>query len=222
MVGARGKAKGDAMRLMCFGDSNTHGTPPIAAPGEQDRFPAGVRWPTRVAAALGWDLVEEGLPGRTAAFPDVVMGDHMDGRVGLKVAMNSHKPLDFLTIMLGTNDVKTRFGATPEMIAGGIAGLLDYALGAEQALKHPGLKILLIAPAPVQETGWLGVEFWGGAAKSRALAPLLRDLAASRGIGFLDAGPVWAVSPVDGVHFAAGAHADMAAAVTAALRRLSG
>jgi hypothetical protein len=38
-------------------------------------------WP-RVAASMlpDWEVVEEGLPGRTAHFPDLVMGAHMDGR----------------------------------------------------------------------------------------------------------------------------------------------
>jgi lysophospholipase L1-like esterase len=206
--------------LMCFGDSNTHGTPPIAVQGEQARFGPGVRWPARVAASLGWALAEEGLPGRTTAFPDLVMGDHMDGRIGLKVAMNSHKPLDVLTIMLGTNDVKTRFGASPEAIMGGVSGLLDYALSAEQAVKHPGLRVLLICPPPVEEVGFLAPEFWGGAAKSRALPPLYAALAASRGVGFLDAGQVIAVSPVDGVHYDEAAHGRLAEAVTGALRVL--
>lgn len=206
--------------LMCFGDSNTHGTPPITVRGVYERFGPGVRWPTRAAAALGWTLAEEGLPGRTAQFPDVVMGDHMDGRMGLRIAMNSHGPLTHMTLMLGTNDVKTRFAATPEIVVAGIAGLLDYALSMDMAARHPGLKVLLICPPPVEEVGPIRVEFWGGTAKSRALPPLYAALAASRGVGFLDAGEVISVSPVDGVHYDEGAHARLGDAVAAALRAL--
>lgn len=207
-------------RLLCFGDSNTHGSPPITVRGRYERFPASVRWPARAAAALGWELAEEGLPGRTAQFPDVVMGDHMDGRVGLRIAMNSHGPLTHMTLMLGTNDVKTRFAATPEIVVAGIAGLLDYALSLEMQARHPGLKILLICPPPVEEVGPIRVEFWGANAKSRALPPLYRALAASRGVGFLDAGGVLKVSPVDGVHFDEAGSAALAEAVAGALRGL--
>lgn len=208
--------------LLCFGDSNTHGTPPITLRGRYERFPEGVRWPTRVAAALGsdWVLAEEGLPGRTAQFPDVVMGDHMDGRMGLRIAMNSHGPLDVMTLMLGSNDVKTRFGASAEMVMAGIGGLLDYARSLEMQARHPGLKVLLICPPPVEEVGPIAVEFWGANAKSLALPPLLAALAASRGVGFLDAGRVIAVSPVDGIHYDEAAHAALAKAVTAAIRQL--
>ena len=56
--------------LLTFGDSNTHGTPPIINRAEYHRFDAATRWPTRVLTALGagWSLAEEGLPGRTAQF----------------------------------------------------------------------------------------------------------------------------------------------------------
>lgn len=205
--------------LLAFGDSNTHGTPPIEVRGEYRRFGADTRWPTRAAAALGpgWALAEEGLPGRTAQFPDPVMGDCMDGRTGLKIALQSHGPLDVMTLMLGTNDVKTRFGATPEMVTGGIAALLDIALGLEMQARHGGVKVLLICPPPVQEVGPLAGEFFGAAARSQALPPLYAALAAARGIGFLDAGKVIATSPLDGIHYGPEAHSALAGAVADAL-----
>lgn len=206
-------------RLLCFGDSNTHGTPPVTVRGLYARYDAATRWPTRLAAALGpdWEVAEEGLPGRTAQFPDALMGDHMDGRPGLKIALQSHGPLDWLAIMLGTNDVKARFGAAPGKIVAGIAGLVDYALCPDMAARHPGLRILLIAPAPVVETGVLRGEFLGGAAKSAALGPLIAGLARARGCAFLDAGAHAAVSPVDGVHLSPEGHAALAQAVAGVL-----
>lgn len=208
--------------LMCFGDSNTHGTPPITQRGVYARFDAATRWPTRAAAQLGpeWDLVEEGLPGRTTCFDDPVMGDHMNAVTGLRIALNSHGPLDYMVLMLGTNDVKTRFGASGERIAAGIAGLVDMALGVEMAARHPGLKLLLVAPPPVQELGPIAAEFAGAAAKSQALAPLLAAYAAARGVGFLDAGRVLQTSKVDGIHYAPEGHAALATAVATALKTL--
>ena len=205
--------------LMTFGDSNTHGTPPITTRGVYERFDATIRWPSRVAARLGpgGSLGEEGLPGRTTRFRDPVMGDHMDGTLGLRIALNSHGPLDYMTLMLGTNDVKTRFGASPEAISAGIAGLLDMALGPEMAARHPALKVLLICPPAVQELGPLRAEFIGGAARSRALASNFAALARARGVGFLDAGIVLRTSATDGVHFESEGHAALAEAVTQAL-----
>lgn len=208
--------------ILTFGDSNTHGTPPIIDRSEYYRFGPDQRWPCLMQRELGpeWGLAEEGLPGRTAQFEDPVMGAHMNGVPALRMALNSHGPLDVLVLMLGTNDVKTRFAATPEMVTGGMAGLLDMAMDADVQGRHGGFKILLVCPPPVEEVGPIRLEFWGGAAKSRALPRLYADLAFSRGVGFLDAGKVIAVSPLDGVHYAREAHGVLAVAVAAAVRAL--
>lgn len=209
--------------LLAFGDSNTHGTPPILERGEYRRFGCGTRWPTVAQAELGpgWELAEEGLPGRTAQFDDPVMGAIMNGRPALRMALQSHGPVDVMTLMLGTNDVKTRFATTPEQVVAGIAGLLDVAQSLEYQARHGGFSILLICPPPVVETGPIATEFWGGAARSRALAPLYRDLARSRGTAFLDASSVIEVSPLDGVHFDEAAHLVLGRAVADVVRKLA-
>lgn len=204
--------------VMCFGDSNTHGTPPIVDLAVYGRFGPGVRWPSRVGQALGCEVIEEGLPGRTAMFDDPIMGAHMNGQAGLKMALESHGPLDVLVLMLGTNDVKTRFTATPQAVLGGIASLLDIAQHRVMQDRHGGFRILLICPAPVVEVGPIKDEFWGGATRSQALPPLYQTLAQARGIEYLDAGQVIAVSPLDGVHFDEAEHAKLADAVTAKVR----
>ena len=203
--------------ILCFGDSNTHGTPPMRTVGEYARFGADVRWPSRMARALGWELVEEGLPGRTAHIADPVMGAHMDGPEGLKIALQSHGPVDWLVIMLGTNDVKARFGASAEQVTGGIAALLDIAQSAEMQTRHGGFRVLLICPPPVLEQGPIADQFFGARRRSLELPPLYKALAEARGVAFLDAGQVISVSPQDGVHYEAAAHGTLADAVAAAL-----
>ncbi len=204
--------------VMCFGDSNTHGTPPIVDLARYERYGLGVRWPSLVRDALGCEVIEEGLPGRTAQFDDPIMGAQMNGQVGLKIALESHGPLDVLVLMLGTNDVKARFTSTPEAVVGGIASLLDIAQHRVMQERHGGFKVPLVCPTPVVEVGPIRHEFWGGAARSQALAPMYAALAKARGIEFLDAGQVIKVSPLDGVHFDQGEHAKLAVAVTAKLR----
>ena len=210
--------------LMTFGDSNTHGTPPIRVRGEYRRFGADIRWPQVCWRALGagWELAEEGLPGRTAAFDDPVMGGHMNGRAGLKIALQSHGPLDVLTIMLGTNDVKARFAAPAETVLAGVAGLVDLALSLDMQQRHGGFKVLLICPPPVEEVGPIAGEFYGAAARSRELPPLYRAFADARGIGFLDAGRVISVSAQDGIHYDPDAHHRLGEAVAGAIRAMMG
>jgi len=207
--------------LLTFGDSNTHGTPPIVDLGVYRRLDRQTRWPGVVRAALPeWEVVEEGLPGRTAQFDDACMGSHMNGQDGLKTALESHGPIDVLTIMLGTNDVKARFGVTAEGVTGGIASLLDIAQDRLMQERHGGFRILLICPPPVLEQGPIAGQFYGATERSRALPVLFQGLARARGCGFLDAGRVIAVSPVDGVHFDEAAHAALGRAVAEAVGAL--
>ncbi|SEN15637.1 Lysophospholipase L1 [Loktanella fryxellensis] len=207
--------------ILTFGDSNTHGTPPIVTRGLYARHDATIRWPQIMAAQTGCTLIEEGLPGRTACpVTDPEMGAHMNGHLGLRIALESHGPIDVLTLMLGTNDCKAHFGLTPEGIAAGIAGLLAIACGDVMQTRHGGFRTLLICPPPVLEQGPIAQVFHGGAARSQGLAPLYADLARVWHVGFLNAGRNIAVSPQDGVHYDADAHHTLGLAVAQAIAAL--
>ncbi len=201
--------------LLVFGDSNSHGSPPSTNNDEYLRYDAAIRWPQVMARALGpgWTLIEEGLPGRTTQFEDPLMGAHMNGQTGLRIALESHGPIDLLIIMLGTNDAKTRFNPTPERIVSGISGLVDIALSEPMQARHDGFAVLVICPAPIEEIGPETGEFLGGAAVSAGLAPVLAAHCRARGVGFFDAGSVVEVSPQDGIHLEPDAHQTLGLAV---------
>jgi len=199
-----------AKTLLAFGDSNTHGTPPITTRGVYRRFDEKTRWPMVMQQALGtdWGVIEEGLPGRTTAHACPIMGPHMNGQIGLRIALQSHGPIDVLALMLGTNDQNEHFGLSPEQIVAGIAGLLGIAKSDEYQIRHGGFDILLICPPAVSDTHALTLspDFRGAGVKSQALPALLADLAEARDIPFVDAGALINVSEVDGVHFEPEAH----------------
>jgi lysophospholipase L1-like esterase len=201
--------------MLAFGDSNTYGTKPMHSTGDNRRYGPEARWPRVAEAGLrgAWEVVEEGLPGRTTQMDDPVMGRHMNARLGLRIALQSHGPIDLLAILLGTNDHKTRFAPTPERVTAGIAGLVDIALSEEYQTRHDGFEVLVICPPPVLEQGPIMGEFLGAAAPSRALASVLRPKCAARGVHFLDAGAVIASSDQDGVHFEPDAQRALGAAV---------
>jgi lysophospholipase L1-like esterase len=201
--------------VMTFGDSNTFGTPPAHARGEYRRFGPQTRWPTVMQAALGdsWDLVEEGLPGRTTNRADPVMGAHMDGQLGLRIALESNGPIDLLVIMLGTNDLQTLHAATVDQVVGGLAGLLAIARSEPYQLRHEGFEIMLIAPPLVLEQGTFREGLLGAHEKSRDLPFAIAQLADHWGVDFLDAGAHIKPSPLDGVHFEADDHITLGHAV---------
>ncbi len=66
--------------LLLFGDSNTHGTMPMADLEESGRFSRDDRWAGRLARLLpDWEVINEGHPGRTTVHDDPVEGAHRNG-----------------------------------------------------------------------------------------------------------------------------------------------
>ena len=109
--------------ILCFGDSNTYGLIPKTG-GRYDR---DTRWTGILEKRLyekDYRIVEEGLCGRTTIFEDELR----EGRRGadlLPTLLESHAPLDRVILMLGTNDCKTYYSASPELIGLGIEKLLQ-------------------------------------------------------------------------------------------------
>ena len=208
--------------ILCFGDSNTHGTAPMQSLGQRQRYPADVRWPGVLAAELGpeWKVIEEGHGGRTTVHDDPIEGAARNGRTYLLPCLESHRPLDVVVLMLGTNDLKTRFSVTPTDIAWSLARLIEIIRANAPDPTGAPAKILLVAPTPIEEVGFLGEVFAGGAAKSRHLAAAIKEVARANGTGFLDAGAHIAVSPIDGIHFDPATHQTLGKAIAAAVDAL--
>jgi lysophospholipase L1-like esterase len=206
--------------ILCFGDSNTHGTVPLHELGVFDRYPRGTRWPDVMAKALGAsvEVIAEGLPGRTTVHDDPVDGGVRAGAAVLPALLLSHAPIDLLIILLGTNDLKPRFSVTGFDIALSVGRLVRMAQ-AEGVVRD----IMVVAPVPVQETGVLAPVFAGAEARQAGLAHHLKTVAARHGTGFVEAGLHVTVSPKDGVHWDPDAHAAFGAIMADAVRsRLPG
>ncbi len=208
--------------ILCFGDSNTHGTKPLPAPDVIDRHGPDVRWPGLIAADLGpgYRVIEEGLPGRTTVHDDPIEGAHMNGLTALPMLVGSHSPLGIVILMLGTNDLKNRFAVTAADIAASLERLVITLrfLCSAPGRTQPG--ILLVAPPPIKEVDWLAEKFVGGAEKSRKLGAAIRRSADRLGTAFLDAGEHIAVSPVDGIHYDALTHATLGKVIASAVREV--
>ena len=189
--------------ILVFGDSNSHGTMPLPARGRLDRHPPSARWPDVMARALGVEVIAEGQPGRTSVHDDPVDGRHKNGLRVLPALLESHRPLDLVIVMLGTNDCKARFGLRGWDIAAGLGRLAEAVLASDAGPAGAAPRVLLVAPVPVEEAGVLAEMFQGGRARSRAIAPALREEAERLGCGFFDAGRVAAVDGLDGVHLSA-------------------
>jgi len=213
-----------ARTVLCFGDSNTHGTGPMRSLDDGPRLSPEERWPGVMAAALGgaFRVIEEGLPGRTTVHPDPIEGEHKSGLVALPILLESHEPIDLVVVMLGTNDLKARFALSPFDIAAGLERLAGIVLASASGPDGSAPRLLIVAPPPILDTGCLAPIFVGGAAKSEALADEIAKVAFRTGAGFLDARRHIVSSPVDGIHFDAGEHGKLGRAVAAAVSDLLG
>ena len=211
-----------ARTVLCFGDSNTHGSPPATAlDAPSSRYGRATRWPALMANHLGagWHVIEEGQPGRTTVHDDPIEGVHRNGLSVLPALLESHKPIDVVILMLGTNDLKGRFSVNPTDIALSLERLIKvlrgHACGPDGA--SPG--ILLVAPPPIIEVGCLAEMFEGGAAKSQGLAASIAAAASRSNVAFIDSGAHISVSSIDGVHYDEAAHATLASVFALALRQ---
>lgn len=205
--------------ILCFGDSNTHGTIPMAHVDDLGRRGPDKRWPGLMASALGedWVVVEEGHPGRTTTLDDPVEGFYKNGLTMLPSLLESHRPIDLVIVMLGTNDLKARFAVTPADIARCAGRLLSVVATSTAGPGGTAPAMLLVCPTPILEAGILAEIFAGGAEKSKAIAGRFEDMAHHMGVPFLDAGAFAQVDPLDGVHLSEASHADLAEAITEAV-----
>ena len=204
-------------RIVCYGDSNTWGYDPAT----RERFPAEVRWTGVLARELGagYLVIEEGLNGRTTILDDPWEPER-NGKTYLRPCLESHRPLDLLTIMLGTNDLKARHRVSASDIAQGAAVLVDIAQHYAVRADDSPAPILLICPPPVARLTKFDRMFEGAEEKSRELARYFRMVAEWHDVPLLDAGEVIVSSDRDGIHFEADQHRNLGLAVAREVRRL--
>jgi lysophospholipase L1-like esterase len=205
--------------VLCYGDSNTWGYDP----GTRSRFPPAVRWTGVLAERLGpaYRVVEEGLNGRTTRWDDPIEPG-LNGLTYLRPCIESHQPLDLITVMLGTNDLKHRFNLTSSDIAESAAGLVQEASRIARTAGGEPVKVLLVAPPATTTLTEFDQMFAEALEKSRQFSHYYRLAAAGRGVPFFDAGSAIVSSEKDGIHFDAGEHRKLAEALAGEVRRLIG
>lgn len=205
----------DMRQILCFGDSNTYGL----IPGTANRYSWGTRWTSILDEKLqfyGYRVAEEGLCGRTTMFADA----YRPGRSGidmLPAILETHRPLELVVLMLGTNDCKTAYETTPEKIGVGIERLLDQI-----RREREDLPVLLISPIHLgadvekydREFDRRSVEV------SKGLKRVYEQIAKRRGIAFLAASDVSLPGEKDQEHMTREGHAALAEAVFEKVREI--
>jgi len=203
--------------ILCYGDSNTWGFIP-ATDGE--RYPFEVRIPGVIQSQLGdeYRLIEEGLNGRMTMFDDTENPDR-NGLKQLPLILKSHRNLDMITIMLGTNDMKNYMHLEAADSSYGMEKTVDLIQHTDWGTHESGPKILLIAPPSIVNTETGFPELSGKAVKkSRELARFYAQVAKEKGCLFLDAASVVATPRTDGIHIDEQGHRHLGRAMSQFIR----
>jgi lysophospholipase L1-like esterase len=196
--------------IFCFGDSNTWGCRPVVDRTKPPkRYGPGDRWPDVMANALGpgFTVVSDGLNGRTTIFDDPIEGMDKNGRRALVPQIESHRPVDLVLIMLGTNDLKSRFAVSGATIAAGAGELAALAAGTGFGPDGEPPRVLLVAPPATcvdATSGTFGDDFSGADQRSARFGDQFARVAMTVGADFFDAGSHARSSEVDGIHLSAG------------------
>jgi len=205
--------------ILCYGDSNTWGHDPVS----QDRLDAATRWPRVLGQTLGpdYEVIEEGLGGRTTVWDDPIEG-YKNGREYLIPCLDSHRPLDLVIILLGTNDLKRRFSLSAYDIAQG-AGVLVRVVQVSQAGRGgQAPPVLLLVPPPTVALTDYAEMFADAGEKSQQFAAHYGRVAKELGCCCLDTGAVIVSSPLDGIHFEGAEHRKLGQAVAKKVKELIG
>ena len=184
--------------VLCYGDSNTWGYNPVTG----GRHNYEDRWTTILQEKLGSDylIIPEGLNGRTTVWDDPIELNK-NGAAYLPPCLESHKPLDLVIIMLGTNDLKLRFSLPACDIAAGAGVLIDIVKKSECGPMGKAPEILLLIPPEVRKLSNFKPVFEGSRKVSLKFPDVFRDVAEEKDVEYLDIGKTVRFSDADGIHF---------------------
>lgn len=208
------------MNIFIFGDSNSWG---FLDDGSGLKYE--YRWPITLHQNLKKkfsDIVisEDSLPGRTTNLDDPQDGDHLNGSKVLKASILSQSPVDHVLIMLGTNDLKSRFNRDTFNIAQGLEQLGNIVkqtkagIGSWNDEFSPNLSIIspLVLGDLSKDKNWnnsptLNYSEWEGAfEKSKKLSVDIRSMCEKNQFHYIDGNIYTQSSPKDPIHWEKKSH----------------
>lgn len=199
------------MKIVFFGDSNTWGFDPETGARQKDRFVSLIR-----QAHPEWEIIDEGLNGRTLADDDPYSLPR-NGARQISAVIRTHTPYDVLVVMLGTNDAKRLYSTNTGMLERALYHFLDEATNPAMFRRspyEPG-RILLVQPPLIREdvndSTWMNFG-QAGIDMMKNSGPLYEKAAALYGLDYL---PTHGELPViggscDGIHLETEGHARLA------------
>lgn len=207
----------DKYVILCYGDSNTHGT--IArwnANEESRRYDCNTRWPCVLQRELGdsFHVIEEGLPCRTTIYTEQGEKPYLNGLYMLEGILQTHKPIDLVILMLGTNDMKLSTALPKEEQGRGIETLAKLILERTDIGRDgKSPEVLIVSPPVLSKSDPKGRTevyqmFHGeyGIEQSMSNPKIYLQIANRLGCHFFNSQDYVSVDLGDGVHITAKSH----------------
>ncbi len=189
-------------RVLIYGDSNTWGYNSLGGRYEN-------RWPRLLS---GYEIIEEGVNGRTTVFDDEK--PFRNGLNGLGYILLAAKPIDLLIIQLGINDLKF----TDALGSGqGLKEILDSLIDLE--IKYPGSnstifndvkRILIVSPIESDQK------------ESKKFATIYQTIAQEYNCFFLNPNDFVKANDIDHIHLDEVNHRKLAIAMQVAIDNILG
>lgn len=215
--------------ILCFGDSNTWGSIACDHPTSEpsSRYDEHTRWPGVLRDTLdeNYRVIEEGLSGRTTIY-SIPKEAYKHGESYLLPCLLSHRPLDLVILMIGTNDLRLVYKADYDHLDKGVRRLIQII----QSCPMCGTgavppKILLVSPIhicrPTGRTDYFN-DRGGDICIERAnrYAASYEAVAAETGCFFLDGALYGEPDPADGMHLRRESHLSLGRAVADKVREI--
>ena len=187
--------------ILAYGDSLTYGANPQSG---GPRHPYEDRWPTALERSLDGRarVIAEGLGGRTTVFDDHSSVADRNGARVLPTLLDSHKPLDLVIIMLGTNDLKIYINGTAFGAAMGVKRLVQIVRQHPYDVGQPVPQVIMVAPPLTVETDHADLHpmFAPRADEAKLFDGIYSRVARELGVGYFNAASVAVADKRDGVH----------------------
>ena len=159
-----------------------------------------------------FEIINEGLRGRTFASSEGILNRLRY----FPMILSTHKPVDTVIVMLGTNDLKSDYNLHPIDIAANLEKTV-------QVIRGKGIpNVIIICPPPIvkpeaeaesEEGKKLDEAMSRGIELSTLLPKLYKEIATKYNCNFIDTADHISSSRKDGYHLDEGAHLKLAEVV---------
>ena len=212
----------EQIRILCYGDSNTWG---YISGSDHQRYGNNERWTKILANLLGddFEIIEEGLNSRTLISNDTRPGkEGKNGYEYLIPCLDTHDPIDFVILMLGTNELKSTYNKSAKDIGEMLEKyFVKTILNRKSQLKDSYTNLLIVVPPVIneyQDYCKANDKYLGASHKSKELNDIYRELSKKYNCYFQSNEGL--LTGIDGVHLTKESHKKLAKLLETKIREI--